>query len=201
MTERIDSIGRVPTTLQPPYSGSGHVPVQRSHVALAPNPPEVYAFQDFRAYLTAWFQWKKQVQPQYSGAIFAKKAGFNSHTLLGMVIRGQRNLSATSIRAFCRALGLKAKEAIYFEKLVLLNQARNSDDQAYYFEQLQQVTRASHEMATLTLAMDRKVLHQLMDRIDEFRKQISSEFSVIEREADLVVAVNMAVTTLSDVEK
>ena len=37
-------------------------------------------------------------------SIFAKKAGFNSHTLLGMVIRGQRNLSATSIRAFCRAL-------------------------------------------------------------------------------------------------
>ena len=111
MTERTDSSLQTPV-LQPPHVGGlmPLPPLSQSPVSLAPVSPDVYAFQDFRAYLTAWFQWKKQVQPHYSGAIFAKKAGFNSHTLLGMVIRGQRNLSATSIRAFCRALGLKGKE-------------------------------------------------------------------------------------------
>jgi uncharacterized protein (TIGR02147 family) len=273
--------------------------------------PEVHAFQDFRIYLAAWFQWKKKMQPHYSGAIFAKKAGFNSHTLLGMVIRGQRNLSATTIRAFCRALGLKGKEATYFEKLVLFNQARNQDDQAYFFEQLVQVSKsqgkvplvwthncasylshwyvvviremvvlkgfspdpewivaklkkritrkqaeeawtllqalgmvsysptggwqimhpvleidtvavpgtlrkfnqecldlskvavaeasaASHEVTTLTLAIDRKDLRKLMDRIYEFRQQINAEFSVTDRAADQVVMVGTSVVALND---
>jgi uncharacterized protein (TIGR02147 family) len=290
-------------------------PAAQAPVSLAPTAPDLYAFQDYRAYLSAWFAWKKQVQPHYSGAIFAKKAGFNSHTLLGMVIRGQRNLSATSIRSFCRALNLKGKEATYFEKLVLFNQARNPDDQSYFFEQLLQVSKAkgkaplvwthncssylshwyvvairemvalkgfspdpewlvaklkkritrkqaeeawtllqalglvtqspqtgrwqivhpvleidtlsipgtlrnfnqeyldiakaavaeasaaSHEVTTLTLAIDRKDLRKLMDRIYEFRQQINAEFSVTDREADQVVAVNTAVIALNDAEE
>jgi uncharacterized protein (TIGR02147 family) len=53
-----------------------------------------------------------------------------------MVIRGDRNLSATTTRAFIRALGLKSRGALYFEKLVLFNQSKSSDDRSYYFEQL-----------------------------------------------------------------
>lgn len=314
MTERIDPAS-TPVLSSPKFGEmlAGELPKVAAPVSLAPVSPDVYAFQDFRAYLSTWFQWKKQVQPHYSGAIFAKKAGFNSHTLLGMVIRGQRNLSATSIRAFCRALGLKGKEATYFEKLVLFNQARNPDDQAYYFEQLMLVSKkgkaplvwthncssylshwyvvairemvavkgfradpdwivtklkkritrkqaeeawnlllalnlvsenaangrwqivhplleidttsipgtirnfnqecldlakgavaetpaTSHEVTTLTLAIDRKDLRKLMDRIYEFRQQINAEFSVTEREADQVVAINTAVIALSDAE-
>jgi uncharacterized protein (TIGR02147 family) len=103
--------------------------------------PDVFGYQDFRVFLADWLQWKKNLQPHYSGALFAKKAGFNSHTLLGMVIRGQRNLSPTSIRAFVRALSLRGKEANCFEKLVLFNQARNAEDKAYYLEQLIAVSR------------------------------------------------------------
>jgi uncharacterized protein (TIGR02147 family) len=98
--------------------------------------PNLFEFQDFRLFLRHWFQWKKKIQPHYSGAVFAKKAGLNSHTILGMVTRGERNLSHLSIRAFSRALGLKGKEANYFEKLVLFNQSTKSDDKAYYLEQL-----------------------------------------------------------------
>jgi uncharacterized protein (TIGR02147 family) len=320
MTERTDSTPLAHTPSSQPLAGLlspqaiQSLSVSPPTLGAASVSPDVYAFQDFRAYLTAWFQWKKQVQPHYSGAIFAKKAGFNSHTLLGMVIRGQRNLSATSIRAFCRALGLKGKEATYFEKLVLFNQARNSDDQAYYFEQLllvsknkgkapivwthncsaylshwyvvairemvavkgfnpdpewivaklkKRITRkqaeeawnllqalgmvscaadgrwqivnplveidtiaipgtlrnfnqeyldlakgavaespsASHEVTTLTLAIASQDLRKLMDRIYEFRQQINAEFSVTDREADQIVAVNTAVIALSEAEE
>src|ERR1035437_8730833 len=79
----------------------------------------IFSYLNYREFLAHWFQAKKEVQQGYSGSLFAKKAGIGSPTLLGMIIRGDRNLSAETIRAFIRALGLKGKEAIYFEKLVL----------------------------------------------------------------------------------
>ena len=107
--------------------------------------PELFSYLDYRVYLSAWFQARKLFQPGYSGALFAKKAGLQSHTILGMVIRGDRNLSSDSIRGFIRALGLKSKEALYFEKLVLFNQSKNSEDRAYYFEQLSSVSGSTKE--------------------------------------------------------
>lgn len=109
--------------------------------------PEVLTQLDYRSYLNQWFQAKKKLQPGFSGAMFAKKAGLQSHTILGMVIRGDRNLSSDSIRGFVRAVGLRSKEAIYFEKLVLFNQSRNSEDRAYYFEQLHSIASSSKEGA------------------------------------------------------
>jgi uncharacterized protein (TIGR02147 family) len=108
---------------------------------------------NYREYLAQWFACRKRLQSQYSGAIFAKKAGLNSHTLLGMVIRGDRNLSADTTRAFVRALGLKGREALYFEKLVLFNQSKNSEDRAFYFDQLCSISSAS----------SRKILTQIQD--------------------------------------
>jgi len=99
----------------------------------------IFSYLNYREFLAHWFQAKKEVQQGYSGAMFAKKAGIGSHTLLGMIIRGDRNLSAETIRAFIRALGLKGKEALYFEKLVLFNQSKNSDDRSFYFDQLSSV--------------------------------------------------------------
>lgn len=106
-------------------------------------PPELFGCLNYRKYLADWFACRKKLQPSYSGALFAKKAGIGSHTLLGMVIRGDRNLSAATIRAFIRALGLKGREALYFEKLVLFNQSKKSEDRSYYFEQLCSVTSNS----------------------------------------------------------
>ncbi|MEK6705272.1 MAG: TIGR02147 family protein [Bdellovibrionota bacterium] len=105
--------------------------------------PELFCFQDYRKFLKEWFEYKKRVQPGYSGALFARQAGLSSHTLLGMVIRGERNLGYETIRSFIKALNLKAREKIYFEKLVLFNQAKSSEDRADYFEQL--VTLAQGE--------------------------------------------------------
>jgi uncharacterized protein (TIGR02147 family) len=105
--------------------------------------PGVFDYQDYRAYLKDWLFWKKQVQPGYSAAIFARKAGIKAHTLLGMVIRGERNLSFDTIRHFGKGLGLTHAELTYFEKLVLFNQARGSEDKAHYFNQVFNAARGS----------------------------------------------------------
>lgn len=124
-------------------------PTNQSPEASESKAPDVYRFQNYREYLKAWLEFKKQTQRDYSGAVFARKAGLQSHTLLGMVIRGDRNLGYETIRAFARALGLKGSEKIYFEKLVLFNQAKSSDDRSDFFDQLVSLAKGNErEMLT-----------------------------------------------------
>jgi uncharacterized protein (TIGR02147 family) len=101
---------------------------------------EVFAYNDYRLFLRDWIQEKKRRSPQFSGATFARKAQISSSTLLGMVAKGKRNLSAASIRAFIRGLELHANAAVYFENLVNYNQARNINDQAVYLARLTQLS-------------------------------------------------------------
>jgi uncharacterized protein (TIGR02147 family) len=117
--------------------------------------PSVFDYQDYRAFLKDWLFWKKQVQPGYSATIFARKAGIKAHTLLGMVIRGERNLSFETIRHFGKGLGLSQPELAYLEKLVLFNQARTSEDKAHYFQQVFSASRGQ--------AKDMRVLHDYSD--------------------------------------
>ena len=99
----------------------------------------IFEYLDYREYLQAWWLHKKKLQPSFSGALFAKKAGLQSHSLFGMVMRGERNLSTESVRAFTKGLSLIGREALYFEKLVFFNQSKKSDDRAHYFSQLQSI--------------------------------------------------------------
>jgi uncharacterized protein (TIGR02147 family) len=115
--------------------------------------PVIFSYQDYRQFLKNWFAWKKEVQPRYSGALFAKKAGLGSAALLGMVIRGERNLSYETIRAFTLPLHLKGREKAYFEKLVLFNQSKKSEDRTDFFEQLVSLSQGSGS-GTLTKLKD-----------------------------------------------
>jgi uncharacterized protein (TIGR02147 family) len=117
-------------------------------ISVSSPQPSVAEYDCFREYLSDWFAWKKTRNPSYSGALFAQQAGLSAHTFLGMVIRGQRNLGHDAIRAFVRALELNGREAIYFEKLVLFNQAKKADDKAYYLEQLQAVSGRNQKLVT-----------------------------------------------------
>jgi uncharacterized protein (TIGR02147 family) len=124
-------------------------PASTAPVSTTIEMPDLYSCLDYREYLAQWFAARKKIQSGYSGALFAKKARISSHTLLGMVIRGERNLSTETIRGFIRALGLKSKEALYFEKLVLFNQSKDSEDRAYYFDQLHALSQ-SHGRELIT---------------------------------------------------
>jgi len=98
--------------------------------------PRIFCYDDYREYLSDWFSHKKTESQNYSGALFAKHAGLAAHTLLGMVIRGERNLGNETVMGFSRALELSPREALFFEKLVFFNQARGPEDKAFYLSQL-----------------------------------------------------------------
>ncbi len=141
------------------------------------NRTGIFAYLDYREYLAQWFRARKSLERGYSGAVFAKKAGLGSHTLLGMVIRGERNLSPSTIRGFVRAIGIKGKESLYFEKLVLFNQAKNSEDRAYYFDQLCAASGGSSSTSFITKIKNHSIalshwylvaVHQLV-QLEDFK--------------------------------
>lgn len=136
--------------------------------------PIVYNYNNYRNFLSDWFQYQKKQQTNFSGARFAKAAGYSSSPLLGMVIRGDRNLSSQFIRAFIRGLSLAENEGRYFETLVLLNQSDTQQDKDYYRHKLEQLTadpninRAFHklgESSEFVQSWSFPIIRELIDKV------------------------------------
>lgn len=102
--------------------------------------PRVRAFDftDYREFLKASYEQKKANNPSFSESAFVRRAGLsrNSRGYFKMIVQGKRNLTPATIRAFSDALALDSKESIYFENLVLFNQATKAKDRDYYFQRL-----------------------------------------------------------------
>jgi uncharacterized protein (TIGR02147 family) len=100
------------------------------------EPPNIYTFVDYRAFLSAILAHFKMTKRSFSLRNFAATAGFGSHSYLRMVIKGDRNLTPSSLIKICRALKLNSKAARYFETLVFYNQAASESDKDRYFSDL-----------------------------------------------------------------
>lgn len=86
--------------------------------------PHVFRYSDYRAYLKDWFNEKKKKNPAFSLRSFSKRGHGVPHSTFWMVMRGERNLTASSLKQFVSVLQLEGQAALYFELLVLFNQAR-----------------------------------------------------------------------------
>jgi hypothetical protein len=76
--------------------------------------------RSYREFLKEALQLKKQKNPRFSQALFAKKAGFSSRSYPGDVIRGQKDVTYRSLPKVIFGLGLKGSLSKYFELLVEL---------------------------------------------------------------------------------
>jgi uncharacterized protein (TIGR02147 family) len=130
--------------------------------------PLVFDYRDYRKFLSDWYRWKKRVQPNYSGSLFARKAGIGAHTLLGMVAKGKRNLGYSTIASFAKGLDLKSDEAAYFEKLVLLNQASTPAEKSRYYQELRAVSKGRG--------------HEAVRKIDDYNEYLKNWYHVAIRE-------------------
>ncbi|MEN0061287.1 MAG: TIGR02147 family protein [Myxococcota bacterium] len=90
---------------------------------MADDLPSVFAFLDYRAYLSEWFDAKKVANPKFSHRAFVARTGQRSPSLLSDVIAGRRNLTQAGIEGFQKALSLGSTEARFFRLLVQLDQA------------------------------------------------------------------------------
>lgn len=98
--------------------------------------PSVYAYLDYRAYLRDHYAASKQLKRHYSFRYFARKAGLSSSNFLKLVMDGKRNLGATTIAKFVKALNLDDGEAVFFSDLVMLHQAETVAERNRAFERV-----------------------------------------------------------------
>lgn len=93
----------------------------------------VFEYIDYRHYLSDFYSEHKKVKKYFSYRYFSSKAGVKSPVFLKLIIEGKRNLTQPMIEKFSTALGLKEKEAVYFNHLVLFNQGKTSlEKQEHY---------------------------------------------------------------------
>lgn len=98
--------------------------------------PAVYSFKNYREFLKAFYLAKKKESASYSYRRFSEDAGITSPNILKLVIDGAKNLTTNSILKFAKALSLGNQEKMFFEALVLENQAADSEEKSYYAKKL-----------------------------------------------------------------
>lgn len=98
--------------------------------------PRVYNYTDFREYLRDVYQFRKKEDRGFSQRFIAKSVGASSSGWFSDVINGRIPLTATYHRALVTLLGLRPREADFFELLVQYAQTDNLEDKNRYLGKL-----------------------------------------------------------------
>lgn len=96
----------------------------------------VFDYDNYRLFLSDVYSSSKSKDRKFSFRYFARLAGFQSPNFLKRVIDGDRNLTELSIDRLAKALKLNKEESHFFRHLVLLNQAKTTDERQRNAEQL-----------------------------------------------------------------
>lgn len=96
---------------------------------------DIFSYLDYRLFLKDLIKELKK-KKKYKVRAFAFKAGIRTPGYMKMIIDGKRNLTLKMAQSFSRALGIKGREKIYFEKLILYNHEKDPDLKKEYFDDL-----------------------------------------------------------------
>jgi uncharacterized protein (TIGR02147 family) len=97
-------------------------------------PIDVFRYHDYREFLAAYYDHKKE--HGFSYRAFAKAAGLGAPNYLQLVIKGRRNLTSEMAFRFANACGLGEDAAEYFVTLVAFNQATTQQDRNRHYQKL-----------------------------------------------------------------
>jgi uncharacterized protein (TIGR02147 family) len=96
----------------------------------------VFEYSDYRKFLLDFYREKKAGQKGFSHRYIAEKVGFKSGGHFSQILSGTANISITFIERLAEFLDLKKRESLYFQNMVLFNQARNLTDKKRFFEKM-----------------------------------------------------------------
>jgi uncharacterized protein (TIGR02147 family) len=96
----------------------------------------IFKYSDYRKYIRDYVEYMKTELPYFSYRTISARAGINSSGFYSLIVQGKRDLTNSTIQKTCVALDLKGKDALYFEQLVLFNQAPSLKLKNQYFEEL-----------------------------------------------------------------
>lgn len=98
--------------------------------------PDIFAYNDYRAFLRDWFEWKKGINPRFSYRVLGDKVGFKSAGFFSQLLQGKSNMSLEMIHRFASSIGLDHREADFFEALVLHNQAKTLVEEKRHLDRM-----------------------------------------------------------------
>ena len=100
------------------------------------QPPEVFRYLDYRAYLRDFYEHKKAGPRSFSYRAFSRRAGLKSPNYLKLVMDGDRNLTAPMAGNFADGCGLTGEAKAYFGDLVAFNQATTGPERNAAYDRL-----------------------------------------------------------------
>lgn len=119
------------------------------------NPPQIWSYTDFRAYLRDWFAYKKALHPKYSIRWHAKRVGLSDGTVHNLL--KDRTPEGKTEAKLIEMMGLDGEEAEYFQGLVKVARASSIEGAA-------EATRA---LMSLGGGRGRKVIEGAVERYAE----------------------------------
>jgi len=108
----------------------------KPHIEEETGPPNVYRYDDFRAFLKESFAWKKTQDSEYSYRRFAKDAGISNPGYLLDVILGKRTLSDNAIKKTVAAFGLNEAEGEFFNLLADFGQSKKDAQRQEIYQEI-----------------------------------------------------------------
>lgn len=110
-----------------------------------PNPPDLYAYNDFRKFLSDWLEWKQSEEPSFNKAECCRRLGLpNSRSYLPDLLRG-KHLSDVFRERFVRLLELGDDEARFFRVLARFNQAELPEERQSAYDELASLNRTPRQ--------------------------------------------------------
>jgi uncharacterized protein (TIGR02147 family) len=91
--------------------------------------PNIFEHTDFRSYLKAYYEEKKEKNPHYSYQLFAQKCGFKNRGFIYNVINKKEKLSKISCLQISKGTGHADSETKYFENITFYTQAQQDYEQ------------------------------------------------------------------------
>lgn len=99
--------------------------------------PNISDYYCYRKFLGDFFDYKKEVNPNYSYRVFASQAGIKSSGHLKMIVSRDRNLGPKTLPMYLKALKFKKKrEELLFELLVKYDHTQSIDEKTALFEKI-----------------------------------------------------------------
>jgi uncharacterized protein (TIGR02147 family) len=96
----------------------------------------VFEYTDYRKFLSDFYKERKSLNKNYSHRFIAGHVGFKSGGHFSLIISGKANISISYVERLSEFLKLNKKEALYFQNMVLFNQAKSHEEKKKYFERM-----------------------------------------------------------------
>ncbi|MBK8804575.1 MAG: TIGR02147 family protein [Fibrobacteres bacterium] len=133
--------------------------------------PDVFTYNDYRAFLRDWYEWKKGVNPRFSYRLLADKVGFKSAGFFTQLLQGKTTMSLDLSHRFAECFGLDRRETEFFVAMVQANQAKSLVEEKRQLDRMmelrpQPLQRLARDRSEFLATWFHTVVWQLLEVLD-----------------------------------